>query len=258
MALGHHPRHGGDGGGHVGKGHQQHRPGGGQGHQAQGDLGENAQRALGTDQEVDQVVASHVLDPLAAQVHDLAAGQHHLQAQHVAPGDAVLDGPAAAGVLGYVAADEAGLEAHGIASIKEAELAHRLVDLVGHDAGLDGDRHVLLVNLQDAVHALQGKQDAAEQRHRAAGQAGPGAAGRHRHPLPIGQAQDGGHLLRPIGLDHDLGQVGVLVAGHLVAGVGLHAVGLAGNHMRFAHDAAQFVDQIWRDRPVGMLHGKLL
>ena len=39
----------------------------------------------------------------------------------VPPGDAVLDGLAAAGVLGHVAADEAGLQAHRVAGVEQAD-----------------------------------------------------------------------------------------------------------------------------------------
>ena len=85
--------------------------GAGCGQQAQGRLGDDPERALGADEEVRQVVAHDVLGVPAAGADDLAVGEHDLEAQDVVARDAVLHAAQAAGVLGEVAADRAGLEA---------------------------------------------------------------------------------------------------------------------------------------------------
>ena len=139
--------------------------------QLQDDLREDAERALGADQQVHQVVAGDVLDALAAELDDLAGRRDDLQADDVAAGDAVLDRLAAARVLGDVAADEAGLEAHRVAGVEEAEVLDRVVDLVGDDARLDDRDQVGLVDLEDAVHPVDQEDDAAEDRDRPAGEA---------------------------------------------------------------------------------------
>ena len=57
----------------------------------------------------------------AAQVHELAVGQHRLDAEHVMHGEAVLQAVRAAGVLGDVAADRADLLARRIRRVVVAE-----------------------------------------------------------------------------------------------------------------------------------------
>jgi hypothetical protein len=88
-------------------------------------LGDDAEGALAADHELLEVVAGDVLGELAAEPDDLAGGGDELQAEDVAAGDAVLDGLAAAGVLRDVAADLAGLHAHGVAGEEQAVLGTR-------------------------------------------------------------------------------------------------------------------------------------
>ena len=159
------------------------------------DLGEDAQRALRADHQADEVVAGNVLDELAAELDDLAGGRDDLQAGDVTAGDAVLDGLAAAGVLGDVAADVAGLQAHRIAGEEQALVGDGLVDLVGDDARLDDDHQVRRVDLEDAVHAVAQQDDAAHDRHGPAGEPAAGAARRDGNRLAVGQLHDRGDLL---------------------------------------------------------------
>ncbi len=172
------------------EGDQENRRGRRPGQKPQDDLREDAQGPFRADQEVDEVVARDVLHPLAAHLHDLAGGQHGLQAQDVMPRDAVLDGPSAACVFGQIAPDEAGLEAHGIARIEKPELLDSLADLAGHHAGLHDGHHVFPVDLQDPVHPLEGKHDAPVQRHGAAGKPRSASAGRYGDTVPVGDFHD--------------------------------------------------------------------
>ena len=72
----------------------------------QPDLRRHAERALGADERAEQVVAGPV-ELLAADLHELAVGQHELEPGDVVGGEAVLEAVRAAGVLGHVAADRA-------------------------------------------------------------------------------------------------------------------------------------------------------
>ena len=69
-----------------------------------GDPRRDAERALGPHERPDQVVARRV-EPLAAELHDLAVGEHDLQAGHVVRREPVLEAVGAARVLGHIAAD---------------------------------------------------------------------------------------------------------------------------------------------------------
>ena len=63
--------------------------------------------AFGADHRAHQVVAAALLGR-AAELDDLAVGQHQLDAQHVIGGDAVFERMRAAGVFRDIAADRAG------------------------------------------------------------------------------------------------------------------------------------------------------
>ena len=82
-------------------------------------LGRDAERALGADEDAEQIVARRV-ERLAAELDQLAVGQHDLEAEHVVDGEAVLEAVRAAGVLGDVAADRADLLARRIGRVVEA------------------------------------------------------------------------------------------------------------------------------------------
>ena len=146
------------------------------GTQLQQHAGDDAERPLAADEQVAQVVPRHVLHALVAEPHDLAAGEHRLQAQHVVAGHAVLQPAQAAGVLGDVAADGRNLPRPRIGRIEQPVLAGRLVDRLRDDAGLDLDREIPRVDLQNAIHPREAQHDAPGHRHAAAAQAGARAA----------------------------------------------------------------------------------
>ena len=174
-----------------------------------------------------EVVAGHVLAELAAQADGLARGQDGLEPRHVARGDAVLHRLAAPRVLGHVAAHEAGLEAHGVARVPQAVLLQGLVDGVRDDARLGHDHEVLEVDLEDAVHALEGEDDAAQRGHAAAREAGAGPARRDRDAALAREGHDRLDLGGAGRLHHGLGHGGVAALGRLVARVGLEPLRVA-------------------------------
>ena len=104
----------------VGKPISTARAAGGLRQDAHGHLGDDAEQALGADHHAEQIVALGI-EMLAAEAHDLAVDQHHLDAEHVVGGEAVFQAMHAAGILGDVAADGAGDLARRIGRVVEAE-----------------------------------------------------------------------------------------------------------------------------------------
>ena len=158
----------------------QHRPralGGAQ--DAHGRLGDDAELALRADDQAEEVVAGAV-EMRAADLDDGAVDQHHLDAEHVVGGDAVLQAMGAAGVHGDVAGDGAGELARRIGRVEEALVRDRLADAEVGDAGLDAGGAVLEVDLEHAVHLGDAEDDRVLRRDRAARERGAGAA---RHDL---------------------------------------------------------------------------
>ncbi len=113
-------------------------------------------------------------------MHDLAAGQHHFDSSDVIHRDAIHQGVGAAGVFGDVAADGAGLLAGGIGREVEPEMRDMLRELQVDHPGLHYGALVLNVNLENAVHAREGDDNAALLRDRAATQSRACPARHHR------------------------------------------------------------------------------
>ena len=134
-----------------------------------------AERPLAADDQLGQVVPGDALDRLPAGPQHLAVGEHDLQPEHVVGGHAVLHAAQAAGVRGQVAADRAELPTRRVRRVEQAVLGDRAgQDGVEH-AGLRYDEPVDRLDRQDPVHLLQRYHDAAVQRVRRTGQAGPRA-----------------------------------------------------------------------------------
>ena len=108
---------------HVGEGADDRRGRRRQRAQAQRGLGDDAERALRADEQPLEVVAGHVLDRAAAEAQRPAVGQHHLDAEHVVGGHAVLHAAQPAGVGGQVPADRADLERRRVGRVPEPVLA---------------------------------------------------------------------------------------------------------------------------------------
>ena len=139
-------------------------------HEAQGRPGDDAQGALGADEELEQRQAGDVLDPLAAERHEGAVGEHDVEAEHVVGGDAVLHAAQPAGVGRDVAADRADLVRAGVRRVPEALRGGGPLDLDVERAGLDDGDPAGGVDL-DGAHPLGRQHDAAVDRERATGQA---------------------------------------------------------------------------------------
>ena len=78
-------------------------------HQAHHGARDDAERALAADEELEQRQPGDVLDARAAERDQGAVGEHHVEAEDVVGGHAVLHAAQAAGVGGDVAADGADL-----------------------------------------------------------------------------------------------------------------------------------------------------
>ena len=112
------------------------------------DLGDDAERPFAADDRADQVEPGRIFRR-PADLHDLAVGQYHLDAQHVVHRDAVLERVRAAGVRGHVAADRAGPLARRIGCVVIAGPCEVLVEPDVHDARLDDGVAVAEVDLQN-------------------------------------------------------------------------------------------------------------
>ena len=150
--------------------------------QSQGDLGDHPECALAADEQFGQAQSGDVLQARAAQSHRGAVGEHHLQAEHVVGGDAVLHAAQPAGVGGDVPADAADLVGRRVRRVPQAVLADRPLHLGVEQAGLgDGGAGHRIDG--DLAHPLGGQHDAAVDRGRAAGQAGAHPARHDRNPM---------------------------------------------------------------------------
>ena len=153
-AVGYNRADGGRGRGHVGVGGQHGLDRGRVGGEAHGHRGGHPAQALGADEGAPQVVAVRLgLQP--AQHHRLAVGEHHLHRGHMGAGDAVGQAVGAAGVVGHVAADGAGLLAGGVGGEVQAVGGHPPGQFQVDQAGLDPGDAVVEVHLQHRVHGGQ-------------------------------------------------------------------------------------------------------
>ena len=168
----------------------------GLGPELQHGAGDDAQRAFGAEVEVAQVVAGIVLLERPEAVPDLALRRHDLEAQHEMTRVAVVQHLHAAGVGREVAADGAA-SLGGEAQRKQAVMrGRRLLDGLQDHAGLDRHRIADLVDLDDAVHAVERQHDLAAVlvRHAAADQAGVAALGHDGDTLGGAELHDAGDL----------------------------------------------------------------
>ena len=177
----------------------------GQGQQPQHDLGHHGERPLRADEQLDEVIARHVLDQLAAAADHLARGQHRLQAAHIVLCDAVLDRARPAGALGDVAPDRARVHAGGIGRVKKPLGLHGAVDVAGDHARLDSDHEVFLVDLEDTVHLFQRQHNAAVDGDGASAEAVSLAARGHGDALALREPEHRRHLCGRGDAHHDLG-----------------------------------------------------
>ena len=199
------------------------------------DLGDHAEQPLGAGHQAQQVVAA-LIEMLAAETHDVAVRQHHLEAENVVGGEPVLQAVHAARVLGDVAADRARDLAGWIGRVVEAFVLDRIGDAEIGDARLGDHAAVLEVDLQDAIELAQAQHDAVGERQGATRERGSRAPRHDLDPLRIAQLQDRGDLRRGARQDHRHRHRAI--GGQAIALVGAQLV-LIGDHALARNDRAQ-------------------
>ena len=127
---------------------------------------------------------------------DRAVGKHDLELDDVVGGDAVLEAVRPAGVLRDVAAHGARRLARGIGHVVEAVRRDRLGEPRVDHAGLDHGAPAHRVHPEDAVHPGERDEHRVGIGHRAAREAGAGAARDERHAGEVQQPDDLAHLRR--------------------------------------------------------------
>ncbi len=202
---GEHPAHRLRGGGHVGEADQR----GGHVTRARQELdrhlGDDSQRPLAPHQERGEVVAGHALDGPPSHPEDLAGGDHHLEPEHVLPGDAVPERAGSPGVLGDVAADGAEVQRVGIGRVEEPVLLHLGLEHPGDHPGLDAGGEVGGADLEDAVHPLHRHPDPTVDGERTSRLPAARGDGHDRRPVARGDGEDRADLLRRLHLHHHSG-----------------------------------------------------
>ena len=153
------------------------------GQQLDRDLGGHREQALRAGEQGEQIVTRRI-EPIAADLQDLALDRHHAQLEHVVHGQPVLQAMHAAGVLGDVAADGASDLAGRVGGVVQAVGSGRFGDSQVTHAGLYARDPGNRIDLQDALHLRQAERDALRVRHGAAREPGAGAARDHRYPQP--------------------------------------------------------------------------
>ncbi len=158
--------------------------------QAHGGLHHEPQGALRADEQVAQIVAGGVLDQPLVQVQQVAASGHHLEAGNPVPGHAVADHLDATGVGVDIAADLAGAGGGEIHRVEQALLLGEFLQLLGDQPGLHGDGPVVLVEVENLVHAVERHHQLAVGGHRRRRQAGAPAGRHQRQAVLIGDLDD--------------------------------------------------------------------
>ena len=211
----------------------------GHGGQLDRDLGRDAEHTLASGEEPDEVVAVGI-DRGPSEVEQLALRRHDDEAQDVPRRRAVAEAVGASGVVRDVAADRAGLLRRGVGRVEQAMLCACGGQVDVDHAGLDAREAVLGVDLQHVLHARGREHDAAFDRRRAAGQAGPRAARDDRDP---GAMQDAHGARRLVGRARQEDQLGTLTQHREPVGLVGHAVRGPVDDTRLTDDRAQLVDQ---------------
>ncbi len=139
---------------------QQAAPRAGQGHHAQRHLGDQPQRAIGADEELDHIVAGHVLDHRPAIAQPSPVGQHHPHAQHQVADRAIAHALRAVEVGRKHAAQRA-FRPGGDQRGPQPVGGQRLLQLGQRGAGLGRDVQILRRVGDHAAQLLGGEPDGA-------------------------------------------------------------------------------------------------
>lgn len=177
----------------------------GVGDEAEGDFCDDAEHAFAADEETGEVEALTVFVAAAAGVDDGAIGEDDLEAEDVVAGDPVFEAARAAGVGGDIAAEGAFAETCWVRRVVPAEFADLVLELAGDDAGLDDGDPVGWADLEDAVHAFHGEDDAAVDGDAAADVADPAAADGDGDLVSGGEGHDGADVCGGFNEDDGVG-----------------------------------------------------
>ena len=176
---------------HIREGYQQADRNLGQGDQLQHGFADDGEGALGADDQILQTVAGAVLSYGGTEGLNLAVGEHHGQGADIVPGDTIFYGTHTASIGGDIAADGGTLFA-GIRRIKKVIFFCKGCQLHQQHTGLNGNRQIIGVQLQNLVHFGGFKQDAAMDGHCRTNQAGAAAPDSHGDRTLPGMAHNGG------------------------------------------------------------------
>ena len=127
----------------------------------------------------------------AAQANDRAIGQRHFHAEHIVARHAVFQTARSARIRGDVAANAAFGAAGRVRRIIKPELFDRVLELLRDHARLHDRHKIERIDLPDAVHSRQRKDDAAARRDTSAHISEARSARRHRQVVPMSETQDG-------------------------------------------------------------------
>lgn len=173
----------------------------GVGDEAEGDFGDDAEHAFAADEETGEVEALAVFVAAAAGSDDGAVWEDDFEAEDVVAGDPVFEAARAAGVGGDIAAEGAFAEAGWVRRVVPSEFADLVLEVAGDDAGLDDGDPVGRVDLEDAVHAFHGEDDAAVDGDAAADVADAAAADGDGDLVSSGEGHDGADVGSGFGED---------------------------------------------------------
>ena len=169
--------------------------------QAHGGLHDEAQGAFGADEQLAQIVTGGVLHQALVQFQQLAGTGDHFQPGYPVAGHAVADHLDATGVGADIAADLAGAGGGEIHWVVQPLFLGELLQLGSDHARLAGHGAVVGIEIENAVHVVEGHHDLAIGGHRAGGQPGAAAGGGQRQFVFVGKAHHSLHILDAAGED---------------------------------------------------------
>ena len=169
-------------------------------HQLERRFGDDSQRSLVADEQVLELIPARGLADLgAAAVADadnFTIGQDDLERDHEVARVTVPGADQRPAARADPPADQRARVRSRVVGIDVAVLAQLLVELEHVEPGLDRDRAVVVVELDDPVHQLDVDEDAVPQRDGPVGQARRARARHHGDPVAVGEPHHLRDLLR--------------------------------------------------------------
>jgi hypothetical protein len=160
-------------------------------------------------------------------MQNFAGRTHHLGSENIGCGCAVLHRSTTAGVLRYVATDEADILTHRVTGEKQPVGFQLIVEGVGDNSRLHGHHQVFRVDIDNPVHFFKTADHAAGNGYRRSGQAASRSPGSHRCARLVGPLHQRHHLGGTRWKYHRVRRLSVVVISHLVDAI---ALGFRGIH----------------------------